>query len=185
MNELIYRLAFQIGLLIWFGQIFFAYREAKHLQGIQDGTITAVSATADDEIVYPIDLPFRQRQVYKSLEIIKRLADPGEQVNEVILVQTMPSAGSHALFGALSSVQMRQFYIGHTTKGVIFVELDWLGKPAGITRIPNEDILSIEYRKGLIAGIIIIKENGKKGVRYTVPVQFKNQAQSIAADFPQ
>ena len=183
-NELIYRVAFQSALIIWLGQILFAFRDAKRLKGIQDGTIVAVSDSTDEDICYPPDLSFKEKQTFKAKEMIKRQTELGEQVNHAVLARIMPSAGSHMAYGAFAFANMRQFYVGDTSKGLILVELDWLAKPAEVTRLAKADIQYVIFKKGLINDKLIIVTNDQLGLSCSTHFMFREQTNAIACAFP-
>ncbi|MBI9049154.1 MAG: hypothetical protein JEZ00_07035 [Anaerolineaceae bacterium] len=184
-NEAMSSYSFQFAILIWIGQIFSAYREAKISQRLDNGSVFMASPINHEVITNPIDMPRKARFGYKAMQIVKQQAMPGEQVVYAVLGRVMPSMGSHILFGAFAFANMREMYIGYTSKGLLCVEVDMMAEPAGVIRIAVEDIKSIQYKQGILNDQLGIDANNQDQLNCKVSYLLREQSQAIAQAFAQ
>ena len=184
-DEMIYGIAFRVMIIIWFGQIFFAYREAKRMkEEPREKNYTPIAATTNEKIIYPSGLSIKEKNFYKAKEIVKRQAASDEQIYDVIVARVMPSIGAQLAFGYLSLANMHQFYLGNTSKGFILIDISfWNGKPTKVFRIPAEDIVSVEFKHGILNDKLLIIANDSQEYNCSVSYQFREKTEAIASCF--
>ena len=146
---------------------------------------TSIAATTNEKIIYPSGLSLKEKNFYMAKEIVKRQATLDEQIMNVVVARVLPSIGSQLLFGFLSMFNMRQFYLGNTSKGLILVEISFLnGKPTKVFRIPVEDIFSVEFKQGTLNDRLTVIARDQQGFYSSIHFQFREQTKAIAESFP-
>ena len=182
-NEMIYTFAFQFGFFIWLIQIAAAFREARRQIRIENGEASAPLNANNDDFIMPTDLAEKKKIVRDAYKFIKQQAEAGEEIYHTILAQVFPSVGSLLLFGNLSLISMDQMYIGFTSKGLLMVKLDMMGKPGEVKRMDYAEIKSMNYSKGLLYDRLQVFTSEKKGMTWKVHFLFRDQTQQIAQKY--
>ena len=95
-------------------------------------------------------MSLKERGAYKIRETVRQQLNPGENLLEAVFAQSGGGVGTYALYGALSALKMRQYYVGLTEESVIMIEQDNFGNHADIKRIPLSDIKSIKLNKRIL-----------------------------------
>ena len=147
-GDFISQVSFQFILLVWVGQIVLAAQSARLEKRQKAGEIT--QPREKETIVPPSGLSFKERGDYKIRETVRQQLNPGENLQEAIFVQSGGGVGTYALYGALSALKMRQYYVGLTEESIIMIEQDNFGNHADIKRIPLSDIHSIKLNKRIL-----------------------------------
>lgn len=157
--EFVYALSCNLAIIGWGLQIVYAVYEARIIKKVTSGEMEA-ARPSERKIDIPSDIPRREKLPYKAKEIIREQLDPGETIQDAVMVYTMSY-----LRGASS---MKQFYLGLLSDQLILVGTDLFGKPASVKRIPLHKIEQAKFKKGLINDQIILSVAGEKKTRLNV-----------------
>jgi hypothetical protein len=158
-GDFITQLSFQLILLVWVGQIVLAAQSARLQKRQEAGEVT--HPREKEKIVPPPGLSLRERGDYKIRETVRQQLNPGENLLEAIFVQSGGGVGTYALYGALSALRMRQYYVGLTEESMVMIEQDNFGNHVDIKRIPLSDIKSIKLNKRILYDDLMINLGDK------------------------
>ena len=157
--ESVYSFSCNVAILGWFLQGVYAVYEARTISKVESGEMEA-ARSSEAKIEIPSDIPRRERLAYKAQEVIRGQLDPGERIQDAVMVYT-----SSYLGGASS---MSQYYLGLLSDQIILIGTDLFGKPASVKRIPFYQIEQAKFKKGLINDQIILSVAGEKKTRMNV-----------------
>lgn len=168
--------------LIWIGQIVYAVQTANIQKKREAGEIISPrEATPLSPI--PSNLSRGERLAFKIAETIRQQLQPGEILKDAVLAQIMPSMGQHVLWGAASMLSMKQYYLGTTNQGIVFLELDMFGKPFQINRVPAERIKSIEFKKDFLQDSLSIHLTDEKPLGFKVSYLLRKHTENMPRAF--
>jgi hypothetical protein len=157
--EFLYALSCNVAIIGWFLQIVYAVYEAQAIKKVTSGEMEA-ARPSERKIEIPADIPRREKLPYKAKEIIREQLDPGEIIQDAIMVFTMSY-----MRGASS---MKQYYLGLLSDQLMLVGTDLFGKPVSVKRIPFYKIDQAKFKKGLINDQIILSVAGEKKIRLNI-----------------
>lgn len=187
-GEFITQLSFQFILLVWIGQIVLAAQSARLQKRQQAGEVT--QPREKEKIVPPPGLSLKERGDYKIRETVRRQLKPGENLLEAVFVQSGGGVGTYALYGALSALKMRQYYVGLTDESIIMIEQDNFGNHIDIKRIPLSDIKSIKLNKRIFYDDLMLDLGEKNHLKLQITsglrrltMSFFDRLQSIIAAY--
>lgn len=176
-NKALSSFSFQFSLFLWMLQIFYAVRDAKHLAREKSGEIVVPKATKRVET--PRGLKRSERVATKIRETVLQHLNPNEELIEAIIVQSIPSKKARIFGGVLSMLSIRQFFLALINDGVVVIELDYLGKPASISRYPTYSIRVTQYKKGWLMDKFTLAIEEEKPINVEVTVRDREQTELI------
>jgi hypothetical protein len=175
-------ICFQIALLVWLGQIYYAYQAAKLIKRQESGDVVVPR-----EIMPlpppPPGLSYRERLAFRVRETVRQQLNPGEILIAAILGQTVISFQSHALLGTVAIFTRRQHYVALTKYALILIEQDMLGKSVDIKREMLCDIKSIEMKKGLFLDRLYFDFGNNEFLNLEVTFLLRSQTRMISTAF--
>jgi len=163
-------IAFFAVLIVWFGQVFWAYREAKELSQMEKGeVIKAKDVTLSPP---PDELSRQERQIYKMRETLNAQLGPGQQVGPVMLVSDK----------ARSSSATSWYYLGVISTGLMLVKLSMWNKPKLVETIPFTTIDKVEFKEPKISfndEMRFYLRDQKNPLRFYSARQYKEEAKQV------
>lgn len=176
-GDFITQVSFQFILLVWIGQIVLAAQSARLEKRQQVGDVT--KPREKEKIVPPPGLSLKERGDYKIRETVRQQLNPGENLLEAVFAQSGGGVGTYALYGALSALKMRQYYVGLTELSIIMIEQDNFGKHADIKRIPLSDIKSAKLNKRMLYDDLILDLGDKNLLKLQITSGFRRLTTSF------
>ncbi len=177
-SEFLSELSFQLFLITWIGQIYYAVQTAKLLKKQKSGEIIAPRETRPIAPA-PHGSSANEKLAHKVRETVRQQLDIGEHLIDAVFAQVLPSMGAHILVGAAATFSTKSYYVGLTEKTLIMLEQDFMGKPINVKRISLSDLKSSEYKKGLLTDSLELGFGNKKSMKLRITVRLRTQVQTI------
>jgi len=164
--EIIYNLSCNAMVFLWGMQIFYAVYDARMRTKIETGEMDAAKeAEAVDYI--PAHIPRKEKIVYKAKEVVRQQLNSGEHLEAAVWSQTM------SVLRGMSSY--KQFYVGLLTHHLIFIGLDFMGKPASVKRVSIEQLKEVRVKQGFVTDLLILSFGENKPMKLKVPRNFRTE----------
>jgi hypothetical protein len=128
-----------------------------------------------NDFIMTTDFSEKNHRIRNAYKNVKQMTDADEQIYQAIVAISFPSVRPFLLYGRMSLLMFQQRFIGFTSKGIVIIRIDSMGKPADLSRMDYTDIKSMQYKRRMLMDRVRVYETEKSGMTWWVSALFRDQ----------
>jgi hypothetical protein len=162
---------------LWIGQMVFAADTARLINERAKKPSKAVRKPGWENTTPP-GLNRRQRFIYRTRILVNQQLGNGEK----LIAAVMGTYLAERKDGVSIQFPMRTRYVGLTEKTLFLIELDLLGDPMLVERLPLERVKNAGFKQGILTDALRIELNEDKIIEMKVPFQLRGETLIMAKE---
>jgi hypothetical protein len=166
-----------VAFTLWVGQMVFAADTARLINERAKKPSKAVRRSGWENTTPP-GLNRRQRFIYRTRALVNQQLDNGDK----LIAAVMGTYLAERKDGVSIQFPMRTRYVGLTDRIILQIELDLLGDPMLVERLPIEGVKKADFRQGILTDALRIELNEDKIIEMKVPFQLREETKVMASE---